>query len=242
MKTLRFGAVATALFGASLLPAAAADLPARGPASVPAAYMPVATWTGFYIGGNAGYGWGDQTLSFSGAGSSGSIEASASGFVGGGQIGYNWQTGNWVFGVEADIQGTTAKDTLTGGVTIAGVATTVAVENKIDYLGTVRGRLGYAGGTWMAYFTGGWAYAGGTSTATLTVAGLGTFTASSSSSRTDGWTVGGGVEWMMSPNWIAGVEYLFVRFGGESATAAGVTVSTSDMDINIVRGRLSYKF
>lgn len=233
--------IAAGLLASVALPAAAADLPARAPAYAPVV-APITSWTGFYIGGNAGYGWGDQDVTLSGAGTSGSIGASASGFVGGGQIGYNWQAGNWVFGVEADIMGSTAKDTVTSAITIAGIASTATVENKIDYLGTVRGRLGYAFGTWMPYFTGGWAYAGGTSTATLTVPGVGTFSASGSSSRTDGWTVGGGVEWMVNRNWVAGVEYLYVNFGGESSTANGVTVSTSDLTVNVVRGRLSYKF
>jgi outer membrane immunogenic protein len=67
------------------------------------------SWTGFYIGGNAGYAWSDQTLTLSGAASSGSIKSNLNGFIGGGQIGYNWQApNNFVFGVEADIQGSSA--------------------------------------------------------------------------------------------------------------------------------------
>jgi outer membrane immunogenic protein len=105
----------------------------------------------------------------------------------------------------------------------------------------VRGRIGYSFGSWMPYFTGGWAYGGANSTVTGTGGGVSVI-ATGSSSRADGWTLGGGVEWMLSPNWIAGVEYLYVNFSGNSATTAGVTFSTNDLTANIVRGRISYKF
>src|SRR3954463_5026811 len=95
--------------------AAAADIPARRSYSAPAMVAPVYNWTGFYAGLNAGYGWGRQTTTFGGI-AAGSISERADGFIGGGQIGYNWQTpANWVFGVEADIQGSGMKRT-TGSV------------------------------------------------------------------------------------------------------------------------------
>jgi outer membrane immunogenic protein len=216
--------------------ALAADLPAR-PYTAPAVVLPNWNWTGFYAGLNAGYGWGDQTLIVTGAGS-GSIKTSPSGFAGGGQIGYNWQAPNrFVFGVEADIQGANLKNTTNGTLTVLGVPVAVNTTGKVDYFGTVRGRLGYAVGSWMPYFTGGWAYGGASSSGTI-----GGIAFSGSNSRTDGWTLGGGVEWMFGANWIAGVEYLYISFPGSSITAAGVTASTNDFTANVVRGRVSYKF
>jgi outer membrane immunogenic protein len=236
----------SALVGAASLiavsGASAADIP-QPTYRAPALVAPTLSWTGFYIGGNAGYAWSDQTLTVSGAASSGSIKSTLNGFIGGGQIGYNWQApNNFVFGVEADIQGSSAKDTSTGTLTILGVAVSTTSTSKLDYLGTVRGRMGYSYyGSWMLYFTGGWAYGGANSTVTGTGGGVSVI-ATGSRSRTDGWTLGGGVEWMLSPNWIAGVEYLYVNFSGNSATTAGVTFSTNDLTANIVRGRISYKF
>src|SRR5215831_16810122 len=109
---LLVGAVFLAFTGA----AGAADLATKAPIA-PAA--PVFSWTGFYIGANAGYGWGSGSVDFAGSDSTldaiarGQIPASLAGdpqgFVGGGQAGYNWQTGLLVLGLEADIQWTDIK-------------------------------------------------------------------------------------------------------------------------------------
>src|ERR1700742_3441716 len=149
--------ILTAAASVALLTTAsrAADLGARPVYKAPAAIVPTWNWTGFYAGLNAGYGWGDQTLSVSGAGSAGSLKTNLNGFVGGGQIGYNWQApNNFVFGVEADIDGSSARKTATGTLTVLGVGVTTTATNRLDYLGTVRGRLGYAAGSWMPYITG----------------------------------------------------------------------------------------
>src|SRR5579872_2671205 len=87
--------------------ALAADLPAKAPV-----YDPIYDWTGFYVGGNVGYSWGNSNSTLSlidpGAGTtlnSTAIKFHMDGVIGGGQIGYNWQRERWVFGLEADIQG-----------------------------------------------------------------------------------------------------------------------------------------
>ena len=101
------------------VPAAAADMSYPAPAPVASyAPAPVFTWTGFYLGANAGYGWGEADAS-----------PDVDGFLGGLQAGYNWQgAGPLVFGVEADIQ-------------YADVSSSVFT---LDYFGTVRARIGYA--------------------------------------------------------------------------------------------------
>src|SRR4249919_399494 len=100
-------------------PALAADLPVKAP---PPAPVPVLNWTGFYIGGNVGYSWGrsSRDLNFFNP-LNGITLASATGAgrdlnggVFGGQLGYNWQTANWVFGIETDAQWTGQK----GGTTV----------------------------------------------------------------------------------------------------------------------------
>lgn len=235
--------LAAAALAAAMATVQAADLPAqtyKGPAVVPPPPPPM--WTGFYIGASAGYGWGDQTLTFGGTGTTGTLTSDLGGLVYGGHIGFNWQLpSSIVVGVEADINGSGASDTVAGVVTIAGAAVNATVTNKITYWGTVRGRLGYAFGSIMPYLTGGWAYVGSETTATFTVGGA-TAVAGTSGTQTNGWVLGGGVEWMMSPNLILGAEYLYVNFPGDSATAAGVTVSTSDFQASVGRGRVSWKF
>lgn len=188
MKKILLSSVA--LLGMAVA-AQAADLPRRTMAPAPyVAAVPVFTWTGFYVGVNAGYGWSDNgqddrfrlgsgdvfTGSAPGTVSFRTNNDESEGFLGGAQVGYNWQftpgTG-FVVGVEADIQGIDLdRDNGTSAFTFdpSGVGTGltnanfVAVRNSassLDYFGTIRGRLGYAFDRFMIYGTGGFAYGGG---------------------------------------------------------------------------------
>jgi outer membrane immunogenic protein len=127
------------------------------------AYAPVvaANWAGFYLGGNFGSGTGRDrsSLNLPAAGIVETFNLAPDGINGGVQAGYNWQAANWVFGLEADIQGSTQKDNKTcvvfclpssvpGGVRAAYDAT-------LPWFGTVRGRLGYSVGSTLFYATGG---------------------------------------------------------------------------------------
>src|SRR5579864_6736223 len=117
MKRMLVGiAAATSLIATGAL---AADLPARAPVytQAPAYVEPVFDWTGFYVGGNIGYSWGRSSETSTVTNGAGTIlftsadKTDLNGIVGGGQIGYNWQMQNWLFGLEADIQGTGEKGT-----------------------------------------------------------------------------------------------------------------------------------
>ena len=150
------------------------------------------------------------------------------GVIGGGQIGYNWQmSGPLVLGIEADIQGSDQHRTTTIGA--------ATVTDRIPWFGTVRGRIGYAGGAWMLYATGGWAYG----EFRTDVTALGT-TASFSDSRS-GWTAGGGIEWMFMPKWSAKIEYLYIDTGHFNSALFGVPFSGRVTD-NIVRVGVNYHF
>ena len=93
---------------------------------------PVATWSGFYAGVNAGWGWAKADATVLGVSGSSNLD----GAIGGAQVGYNWQSGAMVFGAEADLQASNQrKDDTFAGVT---------VTQRIPYFGTLRGRLGYA--------------------------------------------------------------------------------------------------
>jgi outer membrane immunogenic protein len=195
-----------------------------------------------------------------------------SGFIGGGQIGYNYQMGWFVWGVEADfsgadISGSNSKtataivfdNTTTIVDTIAGTA-----NQKLDWLGTLRGRVGFVPFTpLLVYATGGLAY-GHVSTdttlsETVTVTGVpvcpcsATSTASTSSTQF-GWTVGGGAEWMFAPHWSLKAEFLYYDLGHVSAdmtltelsggvpfTTIGIT-SRVNFNGDIARGGINYRF
>jgi outer membrane immunogenic protein len=210
----------------SALPVRAADLPAAAPP--PAQVIPVQpTWTGFYAGLNAGYGWANTSATLPGFTGSSNLD----GFVGGGQLGYNWQSGNLLLGIEGDFQGSTQSRSDSG--TVGGVFFTV--DQDLPWLATIRGRIGYANGPWLVYATGGAAWVNYKLSATA----LGT-TVSSDATRA-AWTVGGGVEWMFVPRWSAKLEYLYVDTDSVSVTLFGVPFTGRAKD-NIVRAGVNYHF
>ncbi|WP_029352455.1 outer membrane protein [Bosea sp. 117] len=212
-KIIGTGIAAAALLAAA--PAFAADMSQPYPTKAPAAIIaPAFNWTGFYLGVNAGYGWG------SGSGLTDDLGIDPDGWLAGGQIGVNYQFGNnVVLGAEADIQGSDFKDN----------DDFYGVRSKMDYFGTVRARLGYAFDNVLPYVTGGLAwghneikYDGFTSDKTHV-----------------GWTVGGGVEWGFAPNWTAKAEYLYMDFGDEYYDSIG---ADAGLTANVLRAGLNYKF
>jgi outer membrane immunogenic protein len=221
----------TAMVGALLGigSAYAADLPVK----VPVAVAPSPSWAGFYIGGNAGAGSaeGSYTLSpsncfLTGCGAGG-VAANPlrtftednlnTFFVGGAQAGYNWQAGNFVYGLEGDINyngwNNNTSIIYTLAAPLAGTFTS-AVNTKLNWFGTARGRIGVAASpTIMIFGTGGLAY-GQVSSSTLGAfsAAGDTYVGTASSTRA-GWTVGGGMEWMFAPSWSLKWEYLYIDLG-----------------------------
>jgi outer membrane immunogenic protein len=223
------------------LAAQAADLPPapayKAPAYVP---EPVATWTGFYVGLNAGGARNDTTYStyptgcyLTGCAGGPPLNSfrSASGtfndlsFTGGGQAGFNWQTGMVVWGVEADLQWKGENETISQ--TIALPAPPFAVGNflnttsdKMDWFGTVRGRLGFlATPSLLLYGTGGLAYGEVQSATTNGFTATPDIYSGSIDTIRPGWTAGAGAEWMFAPNWSAKAEYLYVDLGTVSYTS-----------------------
>ncbi len=130
------------------------------------AAAPVANWSGFYIGGNAGGALARNSTATNGINNVGgtfateTYELMPNGFLGGVQAGYNWQATNWVFGLETDIQGSTQKDNDNCMLTCATGGTFLMVDQRMSWLGTVRGRLGYSLGPTLFYGTAGLAYGG----------------------------------------------------------------------------------
>jgi outer membrane immunogenic protein len=289
-RSLLASAGAIALTGAAL----AADLPSRAPPPVYLPPPPIFTWTGLYLGLNAGGTWsnsntvntatadvfGNPALGggvpfgvASAALATRSAPAKIDGFIGGGQIGYNWQFANsFVVGLEADIQGIAASNGSTLEFSQATVADfpgnpidqNLSSRRRLDYLGTVRGRVGFTiTPTFLIYGTGGLAYGQTSSRTSITQIvesnpalpnhynSFGSF----SNSRV-GWTAGGGVEWLFAPNWSVKAEYLYYDLGSttfalspltNTFTTGGVVYSSapfakSRFTGNIVRAGLNYHF
>ncbi|HEX2553651.1 MAG TPA: outer membrane protein [Microvirga sp.] len=200
----------------------AADLPRRSAPVVqaPIAAVPLFTWTGFYVGVNAGYGFGtgDDNLRIGGARIR--LNDDREGFVGGGQAGFNYQMGMFVLGLETDLQ---YADLGERGRFRAG-GTVFRGRESDDYFGTVRGRAGFAFDRALVYATGGLAYGD-----------VGPF-------GTDGigWTVGGGVEYAFTNNVSAKVEGLLVNLERDGRFR-GVRVRGEE-EFGVVRVGLNYKF
>jgi outer membrane immunogenic protein len=232
--------IAATILGTTLLiglgqTAFAADLslkPIYNPAPTAPA-LATYNWTGFYIGGNVGYGWSHRNLTNTITGTSGGTQLSASnsasdhgrGWLGGGQIGFNYQfLGNWVAGMEADIDAAHIISSASGCFRGFGTGVCGTRDTDIKGFGTVRARLGYAFNDVLVYGTGGWAWEHGTNTIQFTCLGPGCPGTSGIPSTSpaptsvdvnpSGWAAGGGVEWAFLPNWTLRAEYLHLQFDG----------------------------
>ena len=245
MKKLLFLAIGLLAFALGR-PAHAADLGHPAPAHAGD------TWTGFYVGGNAGYAWGsaNNVLGIADDGSpftchfcfasdvglaqtAGSPNVNPKGFTGGGQLGYNWQSYNWVYGVELDFESFLQSQTVNSSFGLpantanlvscaAGGTPTNCVGNfstsvKADWLFTIRPRVGYTWDQTLVYVTGGLAlskislsqsYSDNINFGNLTGGSVST----SGSQTKAGWVVGGGIEQALANNWSLKAEYLYVRF------------------------------
>jgi outer membrane immunogenic protein len=210
--------------------AVAADLPPPAPIFVPDVY----DWNGFYLGANAGYGWGDAGWSFP----SGTVTTSASidGFIGGGQLGWQKQSGNVVFGIEGQFMGAD----ISGGKICPGVP--VMCENELSWLGLAGVRLGYAfdGSPVLAYINGGYAVA---SIKTLTTVPLTGALITQDRQTHHGWYIGGGIDYGVNSNWIVGAEFNYVDLGSERHVP-GDAGNRRDVeaDLYVIRGRISFLF
>jgi outer membrane immunogenic protein len=224
-------------------------------------------WSGFYIGANAGYGWGDvdttdntmtttgrlvgvgagsfPSTTFLGADSSEKLD----GFLGGAQMGYNYQVGTWVFGAEADYQAADLKASSSFLGSVAGPYYETSAQ--LQSFGTVRGRVGYAIDNVLIYGTGGLAI--GQAKAGLSIQGgvpgafRGAAFSESESQTMVGYAVGAGVEWAIArSNWSVKAEYLYTDFGSKTFNfdfgGGDKASSRAEISENIVRAGLNYRF
>jgi len=258
--------IATLLVASSS--AFAADLPVAPYKATLAA--PALTWSGFYVGGNAGYAsgsWsGSPTYSL---GPSGMVDTTvnANGFLGGVQAGYNWQIGKVVYGIETDFQ--------LGSMSGSGVSNSTFLWNGVqpgftkyydmdmDWYGTLRGRLGYDLGGWMPYATGGLAYGHGTLSNTVVNnylgaccgSGNGVSATGTAADTHIGWAAGAGLEYALNGNWSVKAEYLHVNLGAQPYSISGTITPLSGgpaafntdgfrstLSFDTIKGGINYRF
>jgi outer membrane immunogenic protein len=209
------------------------------------------SWTGFYVGLHAGYLWSDADWDFvsrvPGRGDRGTfvfdVDQSPTGPFGGGQVGYNWQTGSWVFGVEASYSGVRARDSLKN--TDTRTAADDVWKTKIEDLFLATGRLGYSWGPSLIYVKGGYASAH-VGLSTLDTSGAPG--SSSADHRHGGWTIGGGWEHKLARNISVGLEYDYIDLNSRQYTQIWVPVAGDrNVDnvaptIHTVSARLNFHF
>jgi outer membrane immunogenic protein len=256
-----------ALAIASALSLSANALAADMPVKAPPLTVPAYNWSGWYAGANAGYGFrSNATTDFSPLDPgaivrrsfvSPQLSESRNGFLGGFQIGVNQQAGKLVYGLEADLDYGQIKGGATGPAIVIFLPSTIttSTEMKLDWFGTVRGRLGMAAfDRSLIYATGGLAYGRATSSASFVDTGScalrSNFCSFASTQKwMAGWTLGAGWEYAFAAKWSAKLEYLYYDLGTITNTmtpangSTGVTFGSSTrINGNIVRAGLNYKF
>jgi len=205
MKKTLFGtALAAALIASGA--ALAADLP-RSPAPYYNAPSSLYNWSGVYAGLNLGYQWGKVT----------NTGVDPSGILGGGQVGVNWQSGQFVYGAETDLQASGANDTFAG------------YKFSNPWFGTLRGRAGYAFNNFLIYGTLGLAYGDL----------KGEFGGAVEPHTMAGWVGGVGAEYGITPAWSAKVEYLYMDLADRGFSITGMD---NGYRANILRLGVNYHF
>jgi outer membrane immunogenic protein len=218
---------------------------------------PEFSWEGLYIGISGGYGGDRFEYPFSYSQDccgyiydkslSGQFDITSSGFVYGAQVGYNLMLDpHWLLGIEADIQGTSIKGNL--GFHLD-PSFDVNAGSKVDWFGTIRGRIGWADGRFLLYATGGWAYGKATAYANATYSGSPIFDLSKSANLS-GFAVGGGAEYAITDHWTLKTEYLYVDLGKNNLLSYVGSAYNCDIAFNldqktkfhVVRAGLNYKF
>ena len=269
MRALKTIATAAFAVTAAISSAFAADMAPRYTKAPPPVVL--YNWTGFYIGGNAGYSWGrsntdgyfynNTTNVLLGTGN-GAFDMD--GWVAGGQAGYNWQAGSWVLGVEGDAQATGQKGSIlfncpgvicstNTAIPIALAPVNATLTNELEWFATFRGRAGYTfTPTVLGYVTGGLAVGGVKGSGVITGFNAFGVPVASSFSGDDtqvGWTVGAGIEASLGGNWTGKIEYLYLDLGRFNTSAVLLTNAppiradfSSHITDHILRAGINYRF
>lgn len=235
MQNIIKAIISTAALGALTLPANAEYYEHGSIKDAPALAH---NWTGFYVGAHVGYGWGtaDSNISNTAGTRNEPTTSDPDGFIAGGQAGFNYQTGRLVFGIEGDIAATDLDEQISyPGFNVGGADTDVHTE--LEWLATIRGRIGFTAGNFLVYGTGGVAFGEfNASFDTVNPAINGKF-----SETLTGYTVGGGLEYALSQRTSVKVEYQYIDLGDEKIpVTAGFF--RSGIELETVKLGVNYRF
>lgn len=247
MKNLRAHLLASvSAAGLMVTTAVAADMPYPVKASAMVAPTPM-TWAGPYVGINLGaarhkaefWDLGSEFGPYAFFVDSKFWTPTKTGFTIGGQAGYNWQAGNFVYGLEGDLNWIDGKTTQNFNVAAPLLAT-----SKLEWMSTLRGRVGWAFSPVLVYATGGFAAAHISNSFAFTDPLFHRAAGPSTNKTRTGWTAGGGIEYMFAPNWTARVEGLYADFGSvnDVFTSGGHYQSRFTDKVAIIRGGLNWKW
>jgi outer membrane immunogenic protein len=225
-KLLLLGTALVAFADAGL----AADLGPYRPGSIKdepvPIYAPVFSWTGFYVGAQVGYAWGETEFH----NAIDKFGFDQDGWFGGGFVGFNWQKDRFVFGIEGDANAANIEHS----ELFTAPAPDVRFTSSIDALYSIRGRICFAHDRWLIFATGGWAWASVEDTVDFIPGSK-----FSEDDTIDGWTLGGGLEYAFTPNWTARVEYRHYDFDESKLTTPGYK---RELDLDTVSVGVAYKF
>lgn len=227
MKRMMLGALALGVLGTDS--GLAADLGRSYTKALPSTYVPaepIYRWTGFYVGGHLGGAFGSR-----------SIFGNEARFVGGLQAGGDYQFApNWVVGVEGQYSW------LAGSARTARFSTFDLTRDR-KALGSITGRLGYASGPALLYVKGGYAYQDTTYGITSFAGPVGF---ALNGNKKSGYTIGAGLEYLVTPNWSTKIEYQYYNFGSARFSAVSptgiVTARSFDNNVHSVKVGLNYRF
>ena len=223
---LVLGLLSTAAVAADLGPSR------RGSIKDEPVYARPFSWTGLYVGAQIGYAWGTvDAKSGPIAGFNQTYSYDADGFLGGGHIGYNWQRDRVVFGIQADIEASDISETGIGSLGFRH-------QTDVDWLGSVRGRLGIAMDRTLFYATAGWAFGNVEVTKATTLAPFASY-----DDVRHGWTVGAGIEQAFSDRITGRIEYGYTDLGEGNFRSVSVnSIDESELTFHALRAGLSVKF
>jgi outer membrane immunogenic protein len=215
--------------------AGAADMRVRAPVFKAPPMAAAYNWSGCYLGVHIGGGWSEKDWTYEDEGTRIDIGTQdLDGVLGGGQIGCNIQNGPMVFGIEGDVSWSGIK-----GENWAPLDNDARFDTKIEWLGTVTGRLGYAWDGFLLYVKGGAAFAHDKYDESYD----GDFLTAEGTRW--GWTVGGGLEFAVTGNWTAKLEYSYIDLGTVVVALRGVSYAFDDdvgQTIQAVKFGPNYRF
>jgi outer membrane immunogenic protein len=204
------------------------------------------SWTGFYIGGQAGYGWGSSDETFfngpNAPGFAGTQKYDIKGGVAGGVVGYNYQVNSFVFGVEGEFNWASISGT--SGIINYAPNLGDTYDTNVRWYGAAKGRLGYAWDRFLIFGNGGGAWGDVRHRYNAALNG-GAANSFSESGTQSGWTAGAGLEYAFAPNWTGRIEYNYFDLGKGSIQYSPIpTTNLSEWKdtFSVMKAGINYKF